>query len=233
MPDASRRCRSRSCTTRRPWCGSSSASRSTRPRCSATRRSILALRTQVIPLLRTYPFVRIWHAGCSTGEEVYSLAILLHEEGLYERCRIYATDLSDGVARAGAQAASFRCATMRDYTVALSEGGRAARTSRSYYTDRRTATPCCASALRQEHRLLAAQPGVRRRFNEFHLILCRNVMIYFDQTLRERVHQLLHREPEHVRVPGRRQEGVDPEHTPSKTASSSSSQAVSLYRRLR
>ncbi|HUH02189.1 MAG TPA: CheR family methyltransferase, partial [Kofleriaceae bacterium] len=52
-----------------------------------------AFRGQVVPLLRTYPFVRIWHAGCSTGEEVYSLAILLHELGIYDRCRIYATDV--------------------------------------------------------------------------------------------------------------------------------------------
>lgn len=55
----------------------------------------LAIRRKVVPLLRTYPFVRIWHAGCATGEEVYSMAILLQEEGLYDRCRIYATDLSD------------------------------------------------------------------------------------------------------------------------------------------
>src|ERR671928_1837095 len=53
-----------------------------------------AFREKVVPLLRTYPFVRIWAAGCSTGEEVYSLAILLHEEGVYERARIYATDIN-------------------------------------------------------------------------------------------------------------------------------------------
>jgi len=54
-------------------------------------------RDQVVPWLRTYPFIRIWCAGCSTGEEVYSLAILLHEEGLYDRCRIYATDMNEAV----------------------------------------------------------------------------------------------------------------------------------------
>ena len=61
-------------------------------------------RETVVPLLRTYPFIRIWHAGCSTGEEVYSMAILLEEEGLLERTRIYATDINDAVlqqARAG------------------------------------------------------------------------------------------------------------------------------------
>ena len=59
----------------------------------------LAFRTEVLPLLRTYPFIRIWHAGCSTGEEVYSMAILLEEEGIYDRARIYATDINEVVLR--------------------------------------------------------------------------------------------------------------------------------------
>ena len=59
----------------------------------------LAFRSKVVPLLRTYPYIRIWHAGCSTGEEVYSMAILLLEEGLYHRCRIYATDMNETVLR--------------------------------------------------------------------------------------------------------------------------------------
>ncbi len=66
-----------------------------------------AFREQVVPLLRAHPFVRIWHAGCSTGEEVYSMAILLEEEGLYDRCRLYATDMNEAVLRR-AQAASSR-----------------------------------------------------------------------------------------------------------------------------
>src|SRR5580700_1666170 len=57
----------------------------------------LTFRQKVVPILRTYPFLRIWHAGCSTGEEVYSMAILLQEERLYDRCRIYATDMDDAV----------------------------------------------------------------------------------------------------------------------------------------
>src|SRR6266699_1188869 len=57
----------------------------------------LSFRQKIVPLLRTYPFIRIWHAGCSTGEEVYSMAILLQEEGIYDRCRIYATDINEAV----------------------------------------------------------------------------------------------------------------------------------------
>ena len=57
----------------------------------------LTFRQKVVPMLRTYPFLRIWHAGCSTGEEVYSMAILLQEEGLYDKCRIYATDMDETV----------------------------------------------------------------------------------------------------------------------------------------
>jgi chemotaxis protein methyltransferase CheR len=88
--------------------------RSTSPRCSATR-VLPALREKVVPILRTYPYVRIWNAGCSTGEETFSLAIVLEEEGLLERTRIYATDMNDdvlGPARSGA----FPMERMRRYT---------------------------------------------------------------------------------------------------------------------
>src|SRR6201999_219765 len=72
-------------------------------------------REKVVPFLRTYPFTRIWVAGCSTGEEVYSLAILLEEEGIYDRCRIYATDLSDTVLNS-AKAGIFPLSPMQEYT---------------------------------------------------------------------------------------------------------------------
>jgi hypothetical protein len=73
----------------------------------------LAFRRKVVPMLRTYPFVRIWHAGCSTGEEVYSMAILLQEEGLYDRCRIYATDINEAVL-AKAKSGIFPIQTMQE-----------------------------------------------------------------------------------------------------------------------
>lgn len=146
-------------------------------------------RDTIIPFLRTYPFVRIWHAGCSTGEEVYSMAILLEEEGLYARCRIYATDLSEAVIRQ-AKAGVFQLASMKEYTENyLKAGGR--RSFSEYYT------------AQHDHALL--RPSLRNQivfaphnlatdgsFNEFNVILCRNVMIYFNASLQGRVHTLLY-----------------------------------------
>src|SRR5919106_1088173 len=75
----------------------------------------ITFREKVVPLLRTYPFTRIWIAGCSTGEEVYSLAILLHEAGLFERTRIYATDINESVLER-ARTGVFPLDKMREYT---------------------------------------------------------------------------------------------------------------------
>ncbi len=92
----------------------------------------LAFRSEVVPLLRTYPSIRIWHAGCSTGEEVYSLAIVLEEEGLYNRSRIYATDINDVVLKR-AKAGIFPLSEMQDYTRNyLAAGGN--REFSTYYT---------------------------------------------------------------------------------------------------
>jgi chemotaxis protein methyltransferase CheR len=148
-----------------------------------------ALRLEVLPLLRTYPFTRIWHAGCSTGEEVYSLAIALHEAGLYERCRIYATDISDKVLER-AKAGVFPLQLMREYTAAYHRAGGRADFS-SYYTADRTHALFRKSLSRN---IIFAQHNLAcdHAFNEFQLIMCRNVLIYFDQTLRERAHELFH-----------------------------------------
>jgi chemotaxis protein methyltransferase CheR len=149
----------------------------------------LAMRTKVIPLLRTYPFIRIWHAGCATGEEVYSMAILMHEEGIYERCRLYATDLSDELL-ARAQAGIYPLDKLRGYTANYHRAGGTAEFSTYYTAD-------------DKHAIL--RPSLRRNivfsqhnlasdgsFNEFNVILCRNVMIYFDAMLRNRVHDLFY-----------------------------------------
>jgi chemotaxis protein methyltransferase CheR len=149
----------------------------------------LALRREVVPLMRTYPFVRVWHAGCSTGEEVYSLAILLDEEGLYDRCRIYATDLNDtnlDRARAGV----YPLRAMRDYTAAYQQSGGKEDFSSYYVADHDRAlfrSSLRRNVLFSQHDLVA--DGA---FNEFQLVLCRNVMIYFDDELRARVLTLIH-----------------------------------------
>jgi len=148
-----------------------------------------ALRRQVLPMLRTYPFVRIWHAGCSTGEEVYSMAILLHEEGLLERCRIYATDLSDDLLQR-ARRGVFALRDMQEHTAAYHRAGGKGDFSSYYIADHQSAI------LRDELRrhLVFSQHNLVSdgSFNEFQLILCRNVLIYFSEALRERVHQLFY-----------------------------------------
>jgi chemotaxis protein methyltransferase CheR len=148
-----------------------------------------SFRNRVVPLLRTYPFVRIWHAGCSSGEEVYSMAILLQEEDLYQRCRIYATDMSKEVLRK-AREGIFPLASMQEYTANYMKAG-GKRFFSDYYTaqyDSVMFSPSLkANLVFSEHNLVTDGS-----FNEFHVILCRNVMIYFNKTLQERVHNLIY-----------------------------------------
>ena len=145
------------------------------------------LREQVVPMLRTYPFVRIWHAGCSSGEEVYSLAILLEEEGLYNRCRIYATDMSDLILER-ARKGVFPLRDMREHTRAYHSAGGKHDFSAYYVTDQQSAVfrkSLSRHVIFSQHNLVCDSA-----FNEFHLIMCRNVLLYFDQTLRERAYRL-------------------------------------------
>ena len=148
-----------------------------------------AFREKIVPLLRTYPFTRIWIAGCSTGEEVYSLAILLHEAGVYERTRIYATDINDTVldrARSGV----FPLDKMREYTQNyISAGGEQAFSE--YYVAKYDGAQFQRSLVENvvfaQHNLVSD-----RSFNEFNVVVCRNVMIYFDRALQDRVHRLFY-----------------------------------------
>jgi chemotaxis protein methyltransferase CheR len=147
----------------------------------------LSLRQNVVPILRTYPFVRIWHAGCATGEEVYALAIMLEEEGLYDRARIYATDMnSDALDKA--KAGIFPLARMREYTSNYLQAG-GTRSFSEYYTANYEAALFDPKLRRN---VLFAQHNLATdtSFSEFNLILCRNVLIYFDRTLKERVYKL-------------------------------------------
>ena len=149
----------------------------------------LTFRKKVVPMLKTYPTVRVWHAGCSTGEEVYSMAILLQEEGLYRKSLIYATDISHQVLRE-AKEGIFPLASMQEYTSNYMKAG-GKREFSDYYTaqyDNVIFHPSLKSnVVFAEHNL--ATDG---SFNEFHVILCRNVMIYFNTDLQARVHNLLY-----------------------------------------
>lgn len=146
-------------------------------------------RRKAVPLLRTYPTVQIWIAGCSTGEEVYSLAILLQEENLYEKCRIYATDISPVVLRR-AREGIFPLSAMREYTNNYHKAGGQNEFS-DYYTahyDNVIFNPILRhNVVFSEHNL--ATDG---SFNEFQVIMCRNVMIYFNKDLQARVHNLFY-----------------------------------------
>src|SRR4051812_35880610 len=146
-------------------------------------------RAKVVPMLRTYPFLRIWNAGCATGEEALSVAILLKEAGLYERTRIYATDMND-ITLNQARSRTFPIAKMREYTANYIEAG-GTRSFSEYYVadgDRVVFQPWLASnIIFAQHNLVTD-----RSFNEFHVIMCRNVMIYFDRELQEHVHRLLY-----------------------------------------
>ncbi len=149
----------------------------------------LAFRQQVIPLLRTYPFIRIWHAGCSTGEEVYSMAILLQEEKLYHRCRIYATDTNERVLQ-NAKNGIFSLRLMQEYTqLYLKAGGQ--KSFSEYYTAAYDNAIFRAS-LRENVIFAQHNLATDSSFNEFNVILCRNVLIYFNQVLQKRVHTLFY-----------------------------------------
>src|SRR5438132_1976800 len=149
----------------------------------------LAFRQKVVPLLRTYPFVRIWHAGCSTGEEVYSMAILLYEEGLYDRSRIYATDINEPVLQR-AKAGIFPLDRMQEYTDNYIRAGGKESFS-EYYTAKYGGALFDQSLTKNvvfsQHNLVTD-----RSFSEFNVILCRNVLIYFDKTLQSKVNGLFY-----------------------------------------
>jgi len=147
------------------------------------------LRERVVPLLRTYPKVRIWHAGCSTGEEAYSFAIMLEEEGIYDRCQIYATDMNEAVLQR-AVAGEVPLRGMRENTANYirSGGRRAFATFYAAVDDRAVLRPSLRrNIVFAQHNLVSD-----RSFNEFNVVLCRNVLIYFNHQLQERVHRLFY-----------------------------------------
>lgn len=149
-----------------------------------------AFRRIVVPHLFSAPFVRIWHAGCSTGEEVYSMAILLHEEGLYNRCRIYATDMNARVVEQ-AKNGIFHLDQMQEYTENYLRAG--GKTEFSDYYSAGYDHAIFRAWLRKNIVFAQHNLATDGSFNEFNVVLCRNVMIYFSTELQDHVRDLLHR----------------------------------------
>lgn len=148
-----------------------------------------SLRERVIPVLRTYPFIKIWHAGCATGQEAYSMAILLQEEGLYDRTTIYATDFNQDALNQ-AKAGIFSSKLMKEYTANYQLAG-GMESFADYYTSSYEMAIMNQNLKKNivwaNHNLVTDSV-----FAEVNLILCRNVMIYFDKELQKHVHDLFH-----------------------------------------
>lgn len=147
----------------------------------------LSLRNKVLPMLSTYPYIKIWDAGCSTGEELFSLAILLQEEGLLNRTKIYATDINQKVLRQ-AKEGIFPASNIAAYTAGYYASGGKKEFS-SYYTSNYGSLKF-DSQLIKDVVLYPHNLATDSSFNEFHLIVCRNVLIYFNRSLQERVYTL-------------------------------------------
>lgn len=140
------------------------------------------LREEILPVLATKPFIRIWHAGCSTGEEVFSMAILLQEANLLKKSLIYATDINGEVLQT-AKSGVFPLRLMKQYSENyMASGGK--KDFSHYYTANyglaKFGDSLSEKMVYSQHNLVSD-----RSFNEFDLILCRNVLIYFDKDLQE------------------------------------------------
>ncbi|MCP8686432.1 CheR family methyltransferase [Marinobacterium sedimentorum] len=146
-----------------------------------------AVREKVIPLLRTWSYVKIWHAGCSTGEEVYSMAILLQEEGLYDRVRIYATDFNQVVLEQ-AKAGIYPAERMKSYAWNYQRSGAKAAFADYYHAQYDSAIMDLSlkkNIVWANHNLVTDSD-----FAETHMVVCRNVLIYFNADLQNKVYGL-------------------------------------------
>lgn len=146
-----------------------------------------ALREEVIPRLKKLPEIRIWHAGCSTGEEAYSMAILLEEEGLADRAKIYATDMNETVLQK-AETGIIQLHKMQAFTKNYIQSGGKKSFSEYYIADSEAAhllPSLKRNIVFAQHNLVTDGS-----FNEFHVIICRNVMIYFNLQLQQQVFRL-------------------------------------------
>lgn len=148
-----------------------------------------SFRRRVLPELKEYTAIRIWHAGCSTGEEVYSMAILLMEAGLYDRTTIYATDMNPANL-AQARLGRFPLKQMQLYTRNYLQSGGERAFSEYYYVygnEVQFGSELSRNIVFSQHNLVTDHS-----FNEFHIIICRNVLIYFNDSLQRRAFQLFY-----------------------------------------
>lgn len=147
------------------------------------------LKELVLPALATYPLIKIWHAGCSSGEEAFSMAIMLHEAGILDRCKIYATDMNMANIEQ-ATSGIIPMARMKEYTANYLRAGGIHDFS-NYYTARYDhaiiSKELRSHILFSQHNLVTDYV-----FNEFQLICCRNVLIYFNKKLQNQVINLFH-----------------------------------------
>jgi chemotaxis protein methyltransferase CheR len=145
------------------------------------------VREKILPILSTYPFIRIWHAGCSTGEEVYSMAILLKEANILHKSLLYATDLNPTVVES-AKSGIFKVGSMQQYSENyINSGGQKDFSTyyRANYNLAKFDEELTSRMVFSTHNLVSDSS-----FNEFQLILCRNVLIYFEKKLQSRVLEL-------------------------------------------
>jgi chemotaxis protein methyltransferase CheR len=141
------------------------------------------IREQVVPVLKTWPHVKIWHAGCATGEEVYSLAILLREEGLYDRATIYATDFNDE-SLTRAKEGLYEISKLQEATRNYQQAGGKASLADYYHADYNAAA--MDESLKERIVFANHNLAVDRSFGEMHMVFCRNVLIYFNRELQSR-----------------------------------------------
>jgi chemotaxis protein methyltransferase CheR len=143
-----------------------------------------AIREEIIPIIKTYPFFKIWHAGCSTGEEVYSMAIILKEEGIYDRAQIYATDFNKLVLKK-AKEGIYHIDKIKEYTRNYQKAG-GINSFSDYYTAKYDSVLLDKSLKKNivfaDHNLV-----IDSVFGEMNVIICRNVLIYFNRDLQNNV----------------------------------------------
>jgi chemotaxis protein methyltransferase CheR len=148
-----------------------------------------SLREKVIPILKTYPFIKIWHAGCSTGEEAYSMAIIMQEEDLYDRTTIYATDFNQQALNQ-AKDGIFSNAMIKEYTINYQLSGGIESFSnyyRSNYDNVIMKQSLKKNIVWANHNLVTDSV-----FAEVHMVFCRNVLIYFDANLQNKVQKIFY-----------------------------------------